>query len=135
MRKQWFAVLCAALLALALPAAAEEANDETGIPVDHFPQGCIDCHVEGKAETIGALLAAMRHPNVDSDTETVPGDCADCHSTEGGFSTLAEFNHFLHYENPATNAFVQDYDGDCRHCHLLDPDTGDVTVKSGPRNW
>jgi hypothetical protein len=77
----------------------------------------------------------MRHRNVDQRTETVPNDCAECHSEEGGHSTLSEFNHIVHFEAPERNAFLRDHDGNCLHCHALDAGTGEVTMKSGPKNW
>lgn len=99
------------------------------------PEGCVSCHNGGEAGTIGSLLAAMGHPNVDSRTETVPDDCAVCHSEEGGYSTLSEFNHTIHYDKPARNAFLRDYGGNCLHCHALVAKTGEVITKSGPKNW
>ncbi len=116
-----------------------ESADQAKLPGDAGPgpyaQGCVDCHVAEGAGDIGTLLAAMRHPNVDDDTKSVPGDCTDCHSDEVGFTPLGDLSHMLHYENPAENAFVQEYGGNCLHCHAIDVATGTVTVKSGPKNW
>jgi hypothetical protein len=100
-----------------------------------YPEGCVSCHNGGGAETIGALLDAMGHPNVDRRTETVPDDCVSCHSEEGGHSLLWEFNHIIHYERPERNNFLREYGGNCLHCHALDASTGEVIVKSGPKNW
>jgi hypothetical protein len=99
------------------------------------PAGCVSCHNGGEAGTVGELLAAMGHRNVDGQTETVPDDCAVCHSEEGGYSTLKEFSHVVHYDKPARNDFLRDYGGNCLHCHALDARTGDVITKSGPKNW
>jgi hypothetical protein len=104
-------------------------------PAAGYPHGCVDCHTDDQAETIGSLLSAMGHRNVDARTDIVPNDCAGCHSEEGGFSLLHEFSHIVHYENPERNAFVQDYGGLCLHCHLLDIQTGEITLKAGPKNW
>jgi hypothetical protein len=104
-------------------------------PAAGYPHGCVDCHTDDRAETIGSLLAAMGHRNVDARTQIVPNDCAGCHSEEGGFSLMQEFSHLVHYANPERNAFVQDYGGLCLHCHLLDTQTGDITMKAGPKNW
>jgi mono/diheme cytochrome c family protein len=135
-------VATAALLGIALlgaGASTAQAADQAKLAGDPGPgpyvQGCVDCHTEDGAENIGALLAAMKHRNVDKQTETVPGDCVECHSEDGGFTPLSEFSHMLHFENPAENAFIQSYGGNCLHCHQLDADTGIITVKSGPRNW
>jgi hypothetical protein len=102
---------------------------------EKHPQGCVSCHDGAEVETIGALLSAMRHRNVDQRTETVPNDCAECHSEEGGHSLLSEFSHIVHFEAPERNAFLRDHDGNCLHCHALDAETGEVTMKSGPKNW
>jgi len=116
-----------------------EGADQAKLAGDTGPgpyvQGCVDCHAKDGAENIGALLAAMKHRNVDQQTVTVPGDCVECHSDDGDFTPLSEFSHLLHYEKPAENAFVRNYGGNCLHCHQLDTDTGIITVKSGPKNW
>jgi cytochrome c553 len=100
-----------------------------------YVAGCVDCHTEGGADNIGALLEAMGHRNVDERTSTVPGDCAECHSEEGGSTYLSELAHIFHYENPGENRFIQVFGGDCLHCHALDAKTGEVKVKSGAKNW
>lgn len=117
------AVAFLALLAGPGVAGAEEMS----------PEGCVSCHAEGDM-TIGALLEALGHKNVDKYTETVPDDCKECHSEDGGFGELYEFIHPAHYAEPATNKFVVDYEGKCTHCHAIDED-GEMPVKSGPKNW
>jgi len=135
-------VAAATLLGIALlstAASTAESADQAKLAGDAGPgpyeQGCVDCHAKDGAENIGALLAAMKHRNVDKQTVTVPGDCVECHSEDGGYTPLSEFSHMLHYENPAENAFVGNYGGSCLHCHQLDAQTGIISVKSGPRNW
>lgn len=49
-----------------------------------YADGCVGCHDGTAAETVGALLETMGHPDVDADTEVLPDDCSDCHSEEGG---------------------------------------------------
>ena len=100
-----------------------------------FADGCADCHDGTAVPTVGALLEALGHPDVDADTEELPGDCSDCHSEAGGMWFLSEVAHMSHYRDPAENRFVQEFGGDCRHCHVMDADTGEVDVKSGPKNW
>lgn len=135
-------VAAATLLGIALLGAGfstAESSDQAKLAGDPGPgpyvQGCVDCHAKDGAENIGALLAAMEHRNVDKMTETVPGDCVECHSEDGGFIPLSELSHMLHFQNPAENAFIGSYGGNCLHCHQLDAETGVITVKSGPRNW
>jgi mono/diheme cytochrome c family protein len=116
-----------------------ESSDQAKLPGDAGPgpyvQGCVDCHGKDGTESIGALLGAMKHRNVDKQTTTVPGDCRECHSADGDYTPLSELAHLAHYENPGENAFIQKYGGNCLHCHTLDAKTGVVSVKSGPKNW
>lgn len=124
---------------LALGWSIAESADQAKLPGDAGPgpyaQGCVSCHGMDGTDSLGTLLGAMRHKNVDRQTETVPGDCKDCHSADGDFTPLSELAHLLHYENPGENQFVQKYGGNCLHCHALDAKTGVITVKSGPKNW
>jgi hypothetical protein len=100
-----------------------------------YAGGCVDCHDGTAAATVGALLETLGHPDVGEDTEVLPDDCSDCHSEEGGMWLLSEVAHMSHYREAADNKFVQDFDGDCRHCHVMDGETGEASVKSGPKNW
>ena len=113
------------------PAVAEAISDIEAA----YAQGCVDCHDGSAVPTIGAVLAELGHIEVDEDTETLPGDCAFCHSEEGGMWQLSEIAHMSHYRNPVENGFILSYGGECRHCHVMDADTGAVEVKSGPKNW
>jgi hypothetical protein len=133
------AVALAALSLAGIGGSTAEGSDQAKLAGDAGPgpyvQGCVDCHSEDGPENIGALLADFGHRNVDEQTSKVPGDCAECHSEAGGDTPLSEFAHFVHFDKPATNDFVQKYGGDCLHCHTLDAKTGVITVKSGPKNW
>ena len=133
--------LCALVLALApglaalhaeTPAVAEALASEAGA---RFAQGCVDCHDGDTQPTIGAKLERMGHENVDADTAQVPGDCAECHSEAGGMWFLNEIAHMAHFRDPEKNEFVQEFGGDCRHCHTMDGEKGIAGVKSGAKNW
>ncbi|NHA16159.1 hypothetical protein [Thioalkalivibrio sp. XN279] len=100
-----------------------------------YAEGCADCHDGAAVATVGALLETLGHPDVSDDTEVLPADCSDCHSEEGGMWLLSEVAHMSHYREPAENKFVQEFGGDCRHCHVMDGETGEAGVKSGPKNW
>lgn len=127
----------AALSGLAGPVA--RSADQAKLPGHPGPgpyvAGCVDCHVTDGAGTMGSLLEKIGHRNVDKATAKVPADCVECHSEDGGFTPLNELAHMLHYDNPAANAFIKDYGGNCLHCHALDAKTGVITVKSGAKNW
>jgi hypothetical protein len=134
--------VAAALLGVAASGAGwtgAVSADQATLPGEAGPgpyvQGCVDCHAADGAENIGALLSALKHVNVDDDIETVPDDCAACHSEDEGYIPLGELAHLVHFESPAQNDFIQVYGGDCLHCHALDTETGVMSVKSGPKNW
>ena len=38
-------------------------------------------------------------------------------------------------DEPAENHFIAYYQGSCPNCHSLDSATGEMGVKSGPKNW
>lgn len=133
------AVVLAALSLAGAGWSTAEGSDQAKLPGDAGPgpyaQGCVDCHSQDGAEKIGAALAGLKHKNVDKEITEVPADCLECHSKEGDYTPLSELAHMLHFENPAENAFVQTYGGNCLHCHSLDPESGVITVKSGSKNW
>ncbi len=118
-------------------AAALSLLAGTGLALgeDMYPQGCVDCHVnaDGNDMRISTLLENVGHMGVE-DLETIPTDCKDCHSEDGGFGELYTFIHSAHYAG-ADNKFVVDHEGKCTHCHALDADSGEVSTKSGPKNW
>lgn len=115
------------------PASADPAKGLTG--PNPYAQGCVDCHGKDDVESIGALLAALRHRNVDDKTSTVPTDCKSCHEPDGDYTPLSEAIHLVHFEDPANNPFVKNFGGNCMHCHAVDTSTGVISVKSGPKNW
>ena len=112
------------------PAGGDEAAG-----VGEYPAGCVSCHDGDVMGTVGAQLDELGHPDVADWTETVPNDCTECHSEDGGYITLSEAIHMAHYREHAENAFLRDFGGQCLHCHALDAETGMVGIKSGARNW
>jgi len=123
-----------AALGLVLVGGFHPASSETA-GVTEYPAGCVSCHDGDVMGTIGTLLDELGHPDVADWTETVPNDCTECHSEEGGYITLSEAIHMAHYREHAENAFLRDFGGQCLHCHALDAETGVVGTKSGARNW
>jgi len=43
--------------------------------------------------------------------------------------------HTVHFQKPTENRFVTVNNGNCLACHALNPATGEMSEKSGPRNW
>lgn len=116
-----------ACVALALSVAVAGA-----VFADDYPNGCVSCHAAADM-TVGAMLEGLGHKNVSSMVETIPTDCTDCHSEDGGFGGLWEFIHPAHFA--ADSKFMSEFGGDCRHCHSMDADSGEAAVKSGDKNW
>jgi hypothetical protein len=128
--------LAAAALAavLAVPATAT---------ADKYPNGCVSCHTEKPGmpdRRIDTLLRAVGHHYIKT-VKDVPGDCYNCHAPLDDkdylpyypdFGTLV---HSIHYDVPTTNTFVTIYGGDCRGCHVMDTESGDVGLKGGRKNW
>ena len=110
---------------------------------EKYPDGCVSCHTEKPGmpdRRIDTLLREVGHFYIKTVRE-VPGDCYNCHAPfddkdylpySPDFGTLV---HSIHYDSPRTNTYFTIYGGDCRGCHVMDAETGDVGVKSGNRNW
>ena len=118
---------------------ANDAPELSGITVeDKYPNGCIDCHNDAGGEEIRRLdviLEELDHTNVSALTKIVPDDCARCHKEGTSIGGLNKQTHRIHYENPSENDFIDDFQGECLACHALNSATGEVTTKSGLKNW
>ena len=106
---------------------------------DDRPNGCVDCHKnqgEGKDYRLNVSLAATgKHPKIDSIVKVLPDGCLVCHKAGAKPGALNLVLHKAHYAKGADSAFVQSYQGACLNCHKLNPATGEMSVKSGPKNW
>lgn len=115
-------------------------QDETAVTKveDKFPDGCVSCHVnqgEGKDLRIITLLSKhKKHPKVKF-VKVVPTDCAKCHKEGRKFGSLRKVIHRAHFRNPATNPFLNDYNGNCSMCHKMDTETWKPVLKAGKANW
>jgi mono/diheme cytochrome c family protein len=120
-------------------ASAADAPFLPGITVaDNFPRGCVDCHkVSGSQDlTVNGMLKKLgEHPDVTKAVTTVPTDCALCHKKGGAAPALNLVMHASHYRDPAKSYFITGYKGACLNCHTLNAKTGEMKVKSGPKNW
>ena len=110
-----------------------------GITVeDTHPNGCIDCHKEtddGDYRLSTSLKELSGHPDISMIVKTLPNDCAMCHKPKAPAGALNTITHQFHYENPGENNFIKDYAGACLSCHALNTESGEMSVKSGPKNW
>jgi hypothetical protein len=100
---------------------------------DPYPEGCVSCH---KGELLlKTKLEVLKHRNIDSKVAVIPTDCRKCHSEEGGMDPIANIAHSMHYASGSKSDFVTKYNGSCLNCHQVATGSGEVTVKSGKRNW
>ena len=106
---------------------------------DEHPSGCIDCHRDagdgGDYRLNVSLEKIDEHPDITYIVKTVPADCTMCHQQGTDAGPLSLITHKDHYRNPAENHFVTGYQGACLNCHTLDTATGEMGIKSGPKNW
>jgi hypothetical protein len=84
---------------------------------------------------IAELAKINGHPKIDKIVKVVPKDCLICHKGGPKPPSFNQAMHKVHFEKPAENPFVTEYKGACLNCHSLDFDTGEMSVKSGPKNW
>lgn len=142
MRRSAWAVAIVALFTVSGSGLADQkAKPAPALPgitaKDPFPNGCVSCHVitpDHRDMRLGPLLKTLKHRNVDAVVKIVPNDCGKCHraGTEKG---LEKQFHKMHFGKKEKSVFVTEFGGQCLNCHALDPTTGKMTVKSGPRNW
>jgi hypothetical protein len=111
----------------------------SGITVeDGHPNGCVDCHADAGERgdyRLNVSLNELDHPDITKIVKVIPKDCGICHKQNVPAGPLNEQTHKLHYENPADNHFVTNYDGECLACHALNAETGIMTIKNGSKNW
>lgn len=134
--RSWGRAGLVAAFVLSLTAAGEALADK-------FPDGCVSCHVEKPAmpdRRIDTLLKDIGHHYIKTVRE-VPGDCYKCHSPYEErdylpfYPDFGTIIHSIHYDAPRTNTFMTIYGGDCRGCHVMDTESGDVGLKGGRKNW
>lgn len=128
---------------------------------DPNPNGCVDCHIvmkepeemDVRISTLMAqwneqvepkLLAAAKaaaadpakitgkHPKATGSLKNIPGGCLVCHGKESKSAPpFAKMLHIIHLTGGAENPYMTFFQGDCTHCHKLDPATGAWHIPSG----
>lgn len=128
---------------------------------DKFPLVCVDCHIHmpelNKDERISSLMSKWNkkvesklldkaqavapngvtlkgiHPMVPASLKNIPARCNACHSkTSKTASPLAALLHTIHLFGGEGNHFLTIFQGECTHCHKIDPKTGVWSIPSGP---
>jgi hypothetical protein len=137
----FFLLLIGAVVAMTVFLVAADDNKPflPGVTVtDEHPNGCVDCHkVSGDDDyRLNVELAHHEeHPKIDAIVKNVPQDCLMCHKEGAKAGPLNTITHKDHYRNPNDNAFIEFYQGACLNCHSVDPGSGKMVIKSGPKNW
>ena len=154
------AFLGAVLIQPATAAGDLVARQTPGAAVkDAFPNGCVDCHTATskrgdtristlmtqwatavapplleKTKASGGDPAKIKgkHPIVPKPGASVPLGCLTvCHKKGSTIApAFATLMHSVHLTG-AQNQYVTLYQGDCTHCHKLDPKTGAWRLPSG----
>lgn len=140
MNKCLVRVVCLAGLVLAMqvgPAGIAVGADAPYLPGitsnDPNPEGCVSCH---KGEmSLKNKLAGLQHRSIEGKVTIIPDDCKSCHNKDEGLESMAMIAHSMHYASGSSSDFVAKHQGSCLNCHQLATGTGEVTVKSGKKNW
>lgn len=141
------------------PPSARNIPGITG--VDAFPNGCVSCHVNMPHKGIdarlstsmkrwvdevdpklmekvrGAALPGMqlrgKHPPITKALENIPAACMSCHSVTSKVAPpFGRMLHAIHLTGGNDNHFMTLFQGECTHCHKLNPNTGGWSMPSGP---
>lgn len=128
---------------------------------DAYPRACVGCHVVYEERNLDVRLSTLlegwtrsvepelleiaqsvsppgitlegKHPSVSFALSDIPSACMACHSkTADGAPPLGQMVHIIHLTRGEVNPFLTVFQGECTHCHKLDPVTGTWSIPSGP---
>jgi len=149
------------LAAAGPPVELPPAREIPGITVeDRYPRSCVDCHVVypdidrdtrfgpmlerwsqkvepellevAQAAAPAGVVLAGKHPVVADALGDIPASCLSCHgeaSTEA--PSFGPMIHRIHLTGGARSVFLTLFQGECTHCHKLDPSTGAWSLPGG----
>jgi len=58
-----------------------------------------------------ALLAVLRHRNIDGKVEGIPDDCENCHTEDEGLDSMSKIAHSKRYASLSSSQFVTRHQG------------------------
>lgn len=147
------------LALVAILAVAARGTPAATQAKDAYPNGCVDCHVDGKNGNLrmSALMASWttavpaalvdkakaasvtaskikgKHPPMANVKTNIPQTClTGCHKKGSAIAPpFAQLMHTVHLVG-AKNQYPATFKGECTHCHKLDQKTGAWKVASGP---
>jgi len=124
---------------------------------DRFPRGCVDCHINmpqiNQDERLSSVMSNWtlqvppeilkktrlvvgndkplkgRHPRSDQMFQAIPRNCLNCHENgSGSIVPIIPLIHLIHLSGGEKNHYLSLFEGQCTHCHKLEPNTGTMTV-------
>lgn len=126
---------------------------------DQHPNACVDCHVNMKQFNMDVRISTLmekwregvepkllsaarasatdstkitgRHPKLMGTRKDIPGSCLSCHGRSSTTAPpFARMIHLVHLVGGDSNLYMGYHQGDCTHCHKLDPKTGKWSIPS-----
>lgn len=125
---------------------------------DQFKNGCVSCHknypemkYDGRLSTILTAWSEATEPKIlakvqaidptitlkgkhsfkpNSET-SIPEACNKCHGKMKNAFPLFQIVHAIHLSNDKDNHYLNMYQGECTHCHKLDPVKGTWSIING----
>ena len=127
---------------------------------DMFPLVCVSCHLnfidrnmdtristlltnwtetvepklleKAQAASPDGVILVGKHPLATDSLTDIPEACIDCHSSMSqnapGFSQMV---HMIHLTGGKDNHYMTIFQGECTHCHKLNPSNGKWFTPSG----
>ena len=143
------------------PEAMPPLRDIPGITSeDIFPLGCVSCHLnfvdknmdtristslanwsekvepklleKAQAASPDGVILVGRHPSAADSLTDIPKACIDCHgSMSQNAPVFSQMVHLIHLTGGKDNHYMTIFQGECTHCHKLNPGTGKWFTPSG----
>ena len=126
---------------------------------DQFPKGCVSCHKNYTDVKYDARLSTLltawyeavdpkiiaklqpsapegvtykgKHPFKVTAEANIPEVCNKCHGKIKNAPPLNQLLHVIHLTGDKNNHFMTAFNGECTHCHKLDPQKGTWTIVNG----
>jgi hypothetical protein len=141
--------------------APPQLRDIPGITTaDIFPSGCVSCHLnfadrnmdtristllvkwmekvdpkllaKAQAAASKGVILVGKHPSATESLADIPLACIECHRNMPQNATLfSQMIHLIHLTGGQGNHYMTLFQGECTHCHKLNPDTGKWVIPSG----
>lgn len=126
---------------------------------DAYPRACVDCHIVMKefnmdtrlsrhmaqwtqavepkllecarAAAIEPAKLTGKHPQATASLQNIPGACIACHKKDSKTAPpFARLLHAIHLGGGDQSPFMTYFQGECTHCHKLDPTSGRWSIPS-----